>query len=92
MKDTLTALIVSIVDQKDSVVVEEQIGEEGIINFIVTVAPEEMGKIIGKEGKVIRALRNVMKIPAMKEGKRINISLTDTNPPAESEQVIEPSA
>lgn len=77
MKKTLEFIITSIVDNTDAVHIEEQEAEEGI-QFIVTVAKEDMGKVIGKEGKIIRAIRNVMKIPAIKQGKRINISLAET--------------
>ena len=74
MKDTLTYLLSNIVDNPNAVSVEES-QEEGIIQYVITVAPEDMGKVIGKEGRVIRSIRNVMKIPAIKQGKRINISL-----------------
>ena len=53
--------------------------EDGITNLIITVAQEDMGKIIGKEGKVIRSIRNIMKIKAMKLDKRIKISLAEQN-------------
>lgn len=77
MKETLHFIVSSIVDAPDAVSVEEQEGEGGIINLIVTVAKEDMGKVIGKEGKVIRSIRNIMKIRAMKEDIRINISLAE---------------
>lgn len=77
MKDTLHYIVTSIVDSPDAVVVEEQAGEDGILNLIVTVAKDDMGKVIGKEGKVIRSIRNIMKIKAMKENVRINISLAE---------------
>ncbi len=51
--------------------------KEGVLNFIVTVSKEDMGRVIGKSGKVIRSIRNVMKIPAMKENKKIFISLSE---------------
>jgi len=76
MKDTLLFIIKSIVDDPDKVSVEET-EENGFVQFSVTVAKEEMGRIIGKEGKVIRALRNVMKVPAIKQNKKIQISLTE---------------
>lgn len=76
MRDTLLAIIQSIVDAPDSVTIEET-DDNGFVTFIVHVAKEDMGKVIGKEGKVIRAIRNVMKIPAMKQHKKINISLSE---------------
>ena len=76
MKDTLLTIIRAIVDLPDSVSIDE-FDENGITTFTVHVAKEDMGKVIGKEGKVIRAIRNVMKIPAMKEQKRIHITLSE---------------
>lgn len=77
MKETLHFIVTSIVDNTDAVVVDEQTDEDGILNLNVTVAKDDMGKVIGKEGKVIRSIRNIMKIKAMKENVRINISLAE---------------
>ena len=76
MKDALTYILTSIVDNPDDVKVEES-KEDGIVNFVISVASDDMGKVIGKEGKVIRSIRNVMKIKAMKEDVRINITLAE---------------
>jgi predicted RNA-binding protein YlqC (UPF0109 family) len=76
MKDTLHYIITSLVTIPDAVSLEET-EEEGTVNFVITVDKEDMGKIIGKEGKVIRSIRNIMKIVAMKHNKRINISLAE---------------
>ncbi|MCL5439262.1 MAG: KH domain-containing protein [Patescibacteria group bacterium] len=76
MKDTLLYIISAIVDNPGEVSIDET-EENGMINFAVNLAQEDIGKVIGKEGKVIRAIRNVMKIPAIKQGKRINISVNE---------------
>lgn len=78
MKDTLHFIIAAIVDNPDAISIDEQ-DENGNVNFTISVAPEDMGKVIGKEGKVIRSIRNVMKIKAMKQNKRINIQLAETS-------------
>ena len=78
MKDTLHFIITSIVDNPDAVSIEER-EEEGILNLIITAAKEDMGKVIGKEGKVIRSIRNIMKIKAKKHNLRINVSLPENN-------------
>lgn len=76
MKDSLVFIIKSIVDKPEEVdVIEEE--NQGIVNFTIKVSQEDMGKIIGKEGKVIRAIRNVMRIPAVGEGKKIYITLSE---------------
>jgi predicted RNA-binding protein YlqC (UPF0109 family) len=76
MKDTLLGIVTAIVDNSDKVEIKEE-EVEGVTNFIITVAPEDMGKIIGKGGKVIRAIRTVMKIPAIKRDLRIYITLAE---------------
>lgn len=76
MKDTLHFIVSSIVDNPDAVVIDEH-EEDGILNFTITVDPADMGKVIGKEGKVIRAIRNSMKVKAMKHDVRIRISLAE---------------
>lgn len=76
MKHILLTIIQAIVDNPDDVSVEE-VDDNGFVTLTIRVNKDEIGKIIGKEGKVIRSLRNVMKIPAMKQGKKINITLAE---------------
>ena len=77
MKDTLHFIVAAIVDNPDAVSIDEQ-EEEDFLNLTITVDPSDMGKVIGKEGKVIRSIRNIMKVKAMKQDKRIKISLAET--------------
>lgn len=79
MTDILTYIIKLIVQNPDAVSIEEREQDE-VTQFIISADPNDIGKIIGKEGKIIRSIRNVMKIPAIKQGKRINISIADTIP------------
>ena len=76
MKDLLLYIVNSIVEKADEVKVDE-VEEEGITNFTVTVAKDDMGRVIGKSGKVIRAIRNTMRIAAMKANKKIYINLSE---------------
>lgn len=76
MKETLEYIVTSLVEDPDQVTIHEE-EQDGILNFTVSVAKDDMGRIIGKEGKVIRSIRNIMKIKAMKQNKRINISLAE---------------
>lgn len=76
MKDFLIYLLQSFVDHPEAVKVEEQ-GEGGLVILSVVVDPSDIGKVIGREGKVIKALRNVVKILAIKEGKRADINLQE---------------
>ena len=79
MKDLLTYLVTSIVEQPEAVNIEETQTPEGFVNLKLTVAPEDMGMVIGKGGRIIRALRNLVRVKAIKEDKRINIELTEHN-------------
>ncbi len=78
MKKALEYIISQIVDEPEKIEINEQ-EDQGMINFSITVAPADMGKIIGKNGKVIRAIRNVVKISAIKQNKKINIALTESS-------------
>lgn len=77
MKKALEYIVTQIVDSPEKVEISKA-EDNGMINFAIKVASNDMGKIIGKNGKVIRAIRNVIKISAIKQNKKINIALTET--------------
>lgn len=76
MKKALSYILSSIVSVPEKVDINEE-EENGITNLTVKVANDDMGKVIGKNGKVIRAIRNTMKIKAIKQNKKINITLLE---------------
>ncbi len=76
MKDILKFIVSGIVEKSESVEVTEE-ENQGIVNLIVKVDSEDMGKIIGKEGKVIKAIRNLMRIPGVLQGKKIYVTLAE---------------
>lgn len=76
MKTVLSYIVSSIVDSPNKVLITEE-NEGDFITFKLAVDKEDMGKVIGKNGKIIRAIRNVLKIPAIKQNKKINIVLEE---------------
>lgn len=78
MKDFVTWLIKAIVDNPEKVTVSES-EENGQIMVEVTVAKEDMGKVIGKGGKIIKSIRNLLRVRGMKEEKRVNLNLLETS-------------
>lgn len=76
MKEVLELLITSLVDNKEQVSIEEKVNEK-VIDYKVSVSKEDMGKVIGKQGKVAKSIRTVMKSVSAKEGKKVNIEFID---------------
>ena len=74
MKDLLVFLLQNIVDHPQDIVVEEQ-EEEGQVNLNLQANPEDVKIIIGKNGRTIKALRELLKIKAIKERKKVNLNL-----------------
>ncbi len=77
MKDFLTYLTRAIVDHPDKVAVDEQVSPEGYKVLNLTVDPSDMGKVIGKSGRIIKAVRDLVRILAIKENARVNVVLTE---------------
>ncbi len=80
MKDFLEYLVKLVVIKPDAVKVREE-DVNGVATFRLTVAPEEVGLVIGKSGKVIRALRNLVRVKAMKENRMVNVEIEETPRP-----------
>ncbi|MBI2034154.1 MAG: KH domain-containing protein [Candidatus Levybacteria bacterium] len=76
MKDTLSYIISSIIDDPKGIIIDEK-ENDGIIEFAVTVPKAELGKVIGKKGRIIASIRNVMKIKALRQNKRVIILLQE---------------
>lgn len=72
MKETLETIIKTLVDNEEAVSIKE-IEKEKEITFEVVVAESDMGKIIGKQGRIAKAIRTVVKAVAAKEKKKISI-------------------
>jgi len=74
MKELVAIIAKSLVDNPDKVQVNEVIGEQSTI-IELKVAPDDMGKVIGKQGRIAKAIRTVVKAAAIKENKRVVVEI-----------------
>lgn len=76
MKDILEVLIKNLVDNPDDVSITEKTEAKSIC-YEVKVAKNDMGKVIGKQGKMAKAIRSIIKAIATKEHKKVNVEFLD---------------
>lgn len=74
MKELVEIIAKSLVDNPDMVKVNEVSGEQSTI-LELKVAPEDMGKVIGKQGRIAKAIRIVVKAAAIKANKRVVVEI-----------------
>ena len=74
MKGLLEVIAKSLVDNPDEVVVTEKETEKGLV-LELKVAPSDMGKVIGKQGRIAKALRSVVKAAASRENKQVSVEI-----------------
>lgn len=75
LKGTLANIARAIVDSPEDVVVTVTEESESSISLKLTVAPPDMGKVIGKHGKIAKAIRQLMKAAANGTGKKVTIDI-----------------
>lgn len=84
MHELVTMIVRSLVDQPEMVSVNKLEGERAII-FEVRVAPDDLGKVIGKGGRIANALRTLVRAAGTKERKSIWVDINKVGePPAAS--------
>ena len=74
MKELVEIIAKSLVDKPNEVKVNE-VANEHSITLKLKVAPEDMGKVIGKQGRIAKAIRTVVKAAAIKEEKRVGVEI-----------------
>jgi len=74
MKELVELLARALVDNPDQVVVNEVEGEKSVI-LELKVASDDMGKVIGKQGRIAKAIRTLVKAAAAREGKRVVLEI-----------------
>ncbi len=76
MKELVEVIAKALVDNPDEVNVTET-EKDGDINLELRVAQGDMGKVIGKQGRIARAIRSVVKAQSTREDKKVNLDIVD---------------
>ncbi len=74
MKELVEVIAKALVDNPDEVVVTET-GDDNEVTVTLTVAQADMGKVIGKNGRIAQSIRSVVKAAASKDSRKINVKI-----------------
>jgi hypothetical protein len=75
MKEVLEIIAKSLVDYPEQVDVKEIINDDQTVTLELRVAGDDMGKVIGKQGRIAKALRTVVKAAASRENKKVAVEI-----------------
>ncbi|MBQ0010495.1 MAG: KH domain-containing protein [Ruminococcus sp.] len=75
LSETLADLARAIVDDPDSVKVTEKVTDNGTVVLELSVAPDDMGKVIGRQGRIAKAIRQLMKVAATNCDKKVTVDI-----------------
>lgn len=72
----LEYVVKALVDHPDDVAIARTVDEMGVL-LTLTVSPEDMGKVIGKDGNIAKALRTLLRVVGMKHNARVNLKINE---------------
>ena len=76
MKELLTAIVSGLVEKPEEVnVTVDEPNEEGVVYYHIHVAEDDMGRIIGKQGRIAKAIRTVARSAAIRKNERISVEI-----------------
>ena len=76
MKELLVSIAQGLVEDPQSVVVDQdEPDEEGVVVFHLHVAPDDMGRVIGKQGRIAKAIRTVMRAAATRQDMKVSVEI-----------------
>ena len=79
MKELVEVIAKALVDSPDDVLVTERVEEDGTIVIELHVADDDMGKVIGKKGRIAKSIRTVVKTVAIKQDKKVVVDIVEPN-------------
>ena len=77
MKELVEVIAKALVDSPDDVLVTERVEEDGTIVIELHVADDDMGKVIGKKGRIAKSIRTVVKTVAIKQDKKVVVDIVE---------------
>ena len=77
MNDLVEFLVRALVDDPDAVSVQSFEEDDGTVVYEVTVAEDDVGKVIGRSGRTVNALRTVVRAAAVRDGRRVLVDIVD---------------
>ncbi|MCM1228239.1 MAG: KH domain-containing protein [Clostridium sp.] len=76
MKELLYAIVEELVEDKTAInITEDEPNEEGVIVFHLNVAPDDMGRVIGKQGRIAKAIRTIMRAGAVRKNVKVAVEI-----------------
>ncbi len=76
MKELLTYIVANLVSDPDAISIEESVqGDE--VTYSLRVAPEDMGRVIGRHGRIAKEIRTLMKAAGNRENKKVTVDICD---------------
>ena len=75
MKELLLYMAKNLVDNPDALTVREIEGESTVLEL--RVAPEDMGKVIGRQGRIAKEIRTIIKAVAQRDGRKVTVEIVD---------------
>lgn len=88
MKNLIEFILIHLVDHPEDVSIDETKNDQET-TYLIHVHDDDIGRVIGKGGSVIQAIRQIARVRATKEGERIRIDIHTEDRPARSETVTE---
>lgn len=77
MKEFIEFIAKNLVDHTEDVVLETRLNDERIVEIVLKVHPNDVGKVIGKQGKTAQAIRTLLTAVSSKEGKKAVLKILD---------------
>ncbi len=77
MKDLIEYIAKSLVEQPEEIVISEEVAEDGSVLVKLAAAQEDMGRIIGKQGRNAKAMRTLLNAKATRENRRASLQIME---------------